>query len=281
MDGPVAAKPAVTRNAPAPKVEPVKIASSTKPSIVSLLKTSCTYDPRTHVATAGGAVAWVPPDGGGALGTITVVWTTPPKKVSQGHAKRPSSTTTTRPQAYSVSAATSQFFSGLWSLTANPTEIPKTCAVTATFAAPTAETVEAYLATKGLPIYGVIAYTAATDPNHLLGRPTGYLSKVAWQDNRIDQTDQSSDPGGVEWGGGIEVFSTAAQATTRATYLNTVLSADPALGSEYDYLLGPILLRVSGTFTPTTAATYGDALTGSSLFTPSPPGATATTTTAP
>ncbi len=49
---------------------------------------------------------------------------------------------------------------------------------------------------------------------------------------------------------------------------------------EYDYLLGPILMRISGTFTPTTAQTYGSALTGSTLYVPQPRGA-ATTTPAP
>src|SRR4051794_6876736 len=32
---------------------------------------------------------------------------------------------------------------------------------------------------------GVIVYSAATDTNHLLGRPNGYKSKGAWRDSRI------------------------------------------------------------------------------------------------
>jgi hypothetical protein len=109
------------------------------------------------------------------------------------------------------------------------------CSVTVNFAPPTAESVYAYLVAKGLPMTGLIAYNASTDPNHLLGRPTGYLSKCAWQDTRIDQSDQSSDPGGVEWGGSLEVFGTAGQATERAASL---------YGSA---------LTGSGTFTPDTA----------------------------
>jgi hypothetical protein len=42
-------------------------------------------------------------------------------------------------------------------------------------------------------------------------------------------------------------------------------------------LLGPILMRISGTFTPATAQTYGTALAGSTLYVPQPPGATTTT----
>ena len=157
---------------------------------------------------------------------------------------------------------------------------PATCALTLSFAAPTAESVESYLAAKGLPITGVVAFDASTDPNHLLGRPNGYLSKVAWQDPRIPQTDQSSDPGGIEWGGGIEVFPTAAAATSRASYLSAIGQASSVLANEYDYVLSPILMRISGTFIPTTADGYRSALSGSTLYTPTPPGA-ATTTTAP
>src|ERR1700733_10220014 len=163
------AKPSVTRNAPKSKLTSLKIKMVSASPIVSLLKTSCTYDPQTHQAAAGGAVAWSPPTGGGALGTISVAGTASPTKVIEAHSHEKGSTTTS-PQSYSISATTSQLFSGLWSLTASPTEVPKSCTVTGDFAPPTAETVEAYLAAKGLPIFGVVAYAAATDPNHLLGR---------------------------------------------------------------------------------------------------------------
>jgi hypothetical protein len=276
--GAAGAKQTVTSNAPTPKgpkVVHLKIARSTAPSIVALRDTTCTYDPQTHMVHAGGALVWVPPTGGGALGTISATWTAPAKRT--GHAKKGSP----KPLPYTLSATTSEFFSGLWTLAEPAMNAPTACSVTASFMAPTAESVTAYLTAKGIPITGVISYNASTDPNHLLGRPAGYLSKTAWQDTRIDQTDQSAAPGGVQWGGSIEVFSTAAQANSRATYLGTIQAADSVLVNEYDYLLGPILVRVSGTFIPTTAATYQSALPGSSLYTPTPPGAPATTTTAP
>jgi hypothetical protein len=272
----------VARNAPkakGPKLTPLRITKRTVPSVVALKQPSCTYNPKTHEVRAGGALSWVPAGGQGALGTISVIWSAVPKNVPAGSKSHKNATTTTLP-TYALSATSGQFFSGLWSLAGTATKPVATCAITVDFAAPTAESVFAYLAAKALPMTGLIAFTAASDPNHLLGRPTGYLSKCAWQDSRIPQTDQSSDPGGVEWGGGIEVFSTAAGATHRASYLATVEQADAALGSEYDYILGPILLRISGTFTPDTAASYGNALTGSSLYVPQPPG-TGTTTTAP
>ncbi len=273
----------VARNAPAPKVPKLvklKITKGVVPSIVSLAAASCTYNPKTHALSAGGAISWAPAGGGGALGTASVVWSAPTKKTPPHKKGAPAQT------VYSVPAASQQFFSGLWSLSGTwapskgTTTTPATCALTLNFAAPTAESVEAYLAGKGLPITGVIAYDASTDPNHLLGRPNGYLSKVAWQDPRIPQTDQSSDPGGIEWGGGIEVFPTVAAATSRASYLSSLGQSSSLLVNEYDYVLGPILMRISGTFIPTTAQGYEAALTGSTMYTPTAPGA-ATTTTAP
>ena len=261
----------VARNAPVPKLEKIQILKPTGQTIVALKGDTCTYSPKTDQVTAGGAIAWVPVGGGGALGTVAVTWSAPATKRHGHHKGTP---------AFSVSATSQQFFSGLFSLTQSATEKPTHCAFALNFAPPTASTVEAYIQAKGLPITGLIVYNASTDPNHLLGRPNGYLSKVAWQDTRIPQTDQADDPGGVEWGGGIEVYPTAQGAQDRASYLSSIEQSDPIVGTEYDYVLGPILLRVSGTFIPTTAQGYGTALTGSALYVPQPPGST-TTTTAP
>jgi hypothetical protein len=264
----------VARNAPAPKgpkLDKLKIAKPSVPSIVSLMATTCTYDPKTHNVSAVGAITWVPAGGGGALGTVAATWSAPATK-RQGHHKAT--------PAYSVSATSQQFFSGPWLLSQIATSKPTRCALTLNFAPPTASSLTTYLQAKGLPITGLIVYDSSTDPNHLLGRPTGYLSKDAWQDPRIDQSDQSSEPGGIQFGGGFEVFSTAQAAQERASYISTLDQSSSLFGSEYDYVLGPILMRISGTFTPTTAQTYGDALTGSTLFVPQPAGAT-TTTTAP
>jgi hypothetical protein len=73
------------------------------------------------------------------------------------------------------------------------------------------------------------------------------------------------------------VFSTAEAAQERVSYVTSIDQASSFFGSEYDYLLGPILMRISGTFIPTTAQTYGAALTGSTLYIPQAPGATTTT----
>ncbi len=82
-------------------------------------------------------------------------------------------------------------------------------------------------------LHDVTAYTAATDPNHLLGRQGGYTSKINWPD------------------GSIEVFSTPADAQKREIYLHAL--ADLPFGDGYDYLVGTYLLRISDSQTPTQA----------------------------
>lgn len=79
----------------------------------------------------------------------------------------------------------------------------------------------------------VTAYSAATDPNHLLGRQGGYTSKINWSN------------------GSIEVFSTPAEAQKRKTYL--LAFAGMPLGDGYDYIVGTCLLRIFDSQTPTQA----------------------------
>ncbi|MCQ8193897.1 hypothetical protein [Streptomyces rugosispiralis] len=55
--------------------------------------------------------------------------------------------------------------------------------------------------------------TAANDPNHLLGRPGQYTSKVTFADSRVQKADASGfKPGDVELGGAVEVFDNPAAA---------------------------------------------------------------------
>jgi len=233
--------------------------SNRYPAIIRLSPEKCWYSPRTHVAHATGKVEWRHPEGSGALGTVSVKWT------GKGR--------------YSLAATTPQIFRGRWVLSARATKDVSRCAISGTFSAPTAESVIAYLQAHQLPISGVIAYNATTDPNHLLGRPDGYLSKVAWQDSRVSQTGQSADPGGVEWGGSIEVFSDSTRALARANYIGAIAQAAPSLADEYDYVLGPVLLRLSGTLTPAQAASYAETIPGMTEFHYSGPAGTPATTT--
>jgi hypothetical protein len=98
---------------------------------------------------------------------------------------------------------------------------------------------------------GYVAYTATTDPNHLLGRQGEYTSKVNWGSDGTDQT--------AATGGSIEVFADAADAQARLQYLQAF---KPPFGDGYDYLTGTALLRLAAGYTPTQAATLKAAFTG-------------------
>ena len=116
----------------------------------------------------------------------------------------------------------------------------------------------ARLKAAGLPVRHLIAYTAASDPNHLLGRQGGYTSKVAWADPRAARQDAGDTRGSIGLGGGIEAFPTAAGARARYEYLR---GFQPPFGDGYDYLSGTALLRLSQYLTPAQARAYRAAFT--------------------
>src|SRR5690349_9313659 len=98
--------------------------------------------------------------------------------------------------------------------------------------------------------------TADNDPNHLLGRPNQYTSKITFTDSRIKAADvEGTKEGDVERGGAIEVFADPAAATARAKYIQTVTQSLPAL-AEYDYVHGTVVVRVSHYLTPEQAGQY-------------------------
>jgi len=108
----------------------------------------------------------------------------------------------------------------------------------------------------------VMVYDAANDPNDLLGRPGGYTSKVAFADSRVPAEDVASeDADALKRGGSIEVFPDAAAAKARSDYIQSIVQGATMLGTEYHYLDGGALLRVSGILTPEEAATYETAWT--------------------
>jgi hypothetical protein len=117
------------------------------------------------------------------------------------------------------------------------------------------------LASRGLPVTLTVTYTFGSDPNHLLGRPNGYLSKASFTDSRI-QSASVRDPslGSVDLGGSVEVFASPDIASTRAAYLQRVENAATFLGSEYDFVAGDILVRVSGDLTAKQANEYKSTL---------------------
>jgi hypothetical protein len=104
----------------------------------------------------------------------------------------------------------------------------------------------------------VQTYTASDDPNHLLGRPNQYTAKASWHDDRLPAP---ANPKQIEVsdGGGIEVWPDAAGAQKRMDYIQTIGKSLP-MAVEYDYVKGPVLLRVSKDLTPDQAAEYKKAL---------------------
>ncbi|MEV7391444.1 MULTISPECIES: hypothetical protein [unclassified Streptomyces] len=102
--------------------------------------------------------------------------------------------------------------------------------------------------------------TADNDPNHLLGRPNQYTSKITFDDTRISADDVTgTDKGDVERGGAIEAFGSPADAQARAKYIQAVTKSMPML-TEYDYVHGTILVRLSHYLTPKQAADYKTAI---------------------
>jgi hypothetical protein len=125
----------------------------------------------------------------------------------------------------------------------------------------TAEQVIARLATRIPTARLSVVYTAQTDPNELLGTPNAYVSKAAFTDTRIDPAQaDDTETGSIELGGSVEVFIDEADALARKQYLDQTLAELPIDVSEYSYLRGPVLLRLSRRLTPDQAAEYKAAL---------------------
>jgi hypothetical protein len=94
---------------------------------------------------------------------------------------------------------------------------------------------------------GVVTYTAATDPNNLLGRQREYTSKASWAGYAFATK---------SGGGSIEVFPTAADAHARLAYLQAF---QPPIGDGYDYLTDTAILRLSADYTPAQAQVLHEA----------------------
>jgi len=102
---------------------------------------------------------------------------------------------------------------------------------------------------------------AEADPKKLLGGPCGYLSKVSFTDSRIstapDTASFSKDvsPGSVDLGGIVEVFPHTQGAQEHMTFIQSVAKRLPMV-SEYDYVSGPVMLRVRKELSPAQAGEY-------------------------
>ncbi len=100
---------------------------------------------------------------------------------------------------------------------------------------------------------GVVAglvQDADTDPNHLMGRPGGYVGRASFD---LPGGDEQADPGTIDRGGVLEVFATEADARRRADYIRGIAQGAPELAGEFDTVHGVVLLRVVGKVSPTVA----------------------------
>ncbi|SEG27280.1 hypothetical protein SAMN05216223_104136 [Actinacidiphila yanglinensis] len=101
-----------------------------------------------------------------------------------------------------------------------------------------------------------VVYTAATDPDHLLGKAKGYLSKVAFSDSRVQPADvEGTKSDAIVRGGSVETFATVAQAHARAKSIEAGAQGSASAG-EYHYYLGNSLIRVSQVLTTAEAEDY-------------------------
>lgn len=95
------------------------------------------------------------------------------------------------------------------------------------------------------------------DPNDLIGRPNGYDAAVVLKDPRVE--DCGSDLG-VDCGATIEEWDDADAAENRSEYIKGLQSGSSIFGSEYHYLVGNVLVRVTGELKPSEAEEYEEAL---------------------
>jgi hypothetical protein len=116
----------------------------------------------------------------------------------------------------------------------------------------TAHQAAAAIQAKVTTVTKLVDVTAASDANHLLGRPNGYAAATILIDSRESSDCTESDPG-VGCGVTIEQWPDESSAKSRMDYIQTILKASPMLGSEYDYVRGDLLVRVTGKLTPNEA----------------------------
>lgn len=140
-----------------------------------------------------------------------------------------------------------------------PTEPATAPAATETSASPTPtpqakDATELAEAVKQPSTTKVVTITEDNDPNNLIGRPNGYVSAAVLYESSVKCDDLGADCGAT-----IEVFASPEEAQARSDYIQAMLKEAPVLGSEYNTVVGPALLRVSGKVKPSVATQYADA----------------------
>lgn len=114
----------------------------------------------------------------------------------------------------------------------------------------TGDAIAGSLQASGLPVSGVVVYTAETDTNKLLGRPNQYTIKVSWDDTRDERANGNRDAT-------IEVFATAVDLDARQKYTEAFSKAG---GMWAQYIIRDdkhtALLRLPHALTPDQAKAY-------------------------
>lgn len=141
---------------------------------------------------------------------------------------------------------------------ANP--VPATAAKPAAAPATAASIVKKLSAAK-LGLTAVTVQDEDTDPNRLLGRPNGYLTRASAD---LPGGNKQADKGSVDRGLVVETFETAEGATTRSDYIQELQKGSPILGTEWHYPAadGLALVRVSGNVKPSLAKKIEQAVAG-------------------
>ncbi|KAB1912366.1 hypothetical protein F8280_33345 [Micromonospora noduli] len=125
----------------------------------------------------------------------------------------------------------------------------------------TAKQVLAKLSAAKIGLTSAAIQDEDTDPNDLLGRPNGYLSRSSAD---LPGGDKQGDKYGIERGLVIEVFPAVEDVERRSKYIQDTLKGMPILGTEYHYRAdsGRVLIRVSGKVKPTQAKRVEAAVVG-------------------
>lgn len=113
-----------------------------------------------------------------------------------------------------------------------------------------AQDISSAMVNAKLHLGNVIVYTEETDVNKMLGRPGQYISKVNFEDDRLDQLDKDNPAGGS-----IETFNNSEDLNNRKEYIEGIEKKMPAT-MEYIYANGNYMLRLDKQLTPTQAKEY-------------------------
>lgn len=156
------------------------------------------------------------------------------------------------PESSSSGASTSQLIQSPVSATTQPIT-PGSAHADSTSANSAAELVKAVLP----QVSEIVQIGEDNDPNHLFGRPNGYIAASVLIDSRLPRCTEL----GADCGAMIEQWPDQAAAQARADYIQSMRRAMPMLGQEWDTVRGNLLLRVAGTLKPSEAEGYESALT--------------------